>query len=190
MAVPKTLHIGRPCMPAASAGRGRLACRRAAGWAGWEGREGHGGLGGRPPGACTPGSGRGKGDLHPAALPPRPRCGVVPRAGVLGWAGGGGGGSEGGGGGGLKGAVGWLGPPLLAGSPYGPRRRGAENSIAFGSAPRREVDSQPFSPCARPAGSQTETHSLVFLSVADASLSSGVAFQCRPSSGRMVMQPT
>ena len=29
-----------------------------------------------------------------------------------------------------------------------------------------------------------------FLSVADASLSSGVAFHCRPSSGRMVMQPT
>ena len=27
----------------------------------------------------------------------------------------------------------------------------AIDSIAFGSAPRREVDSQPFSPCARPA---------------------------------------
>ena len=64
------------------------------------------------------------------------------------------------------------------------------NSVAFGSAPRREVDSQPFNPCARPAGSQTETHSLVFLSVTDASLSSGVALHCRPSSGRMVMQPT
>ena len=54
--------------------------------------EGHGGLGGRPPGACTPGSGRVEHDLHPAALPPRlhecadreprPSVGVVPRAGV------------------------------------------------------------------------------------------------------------
>ena len=47
------------------------------------------------------------------------------------------------------------------------------NSIAFGSAPRREADSQPISPLARPAVSQTETHSLGFLSVAHAAPSSG-----------------
>ena len=47
------------------------------------------------------------------------------------------------------------------------------NSIAFGSAPRREADSQPISQLARPAVSQTETHSLGFLSVADVALSSG-----------------
>ena len=64
------------------------------------------------------------------------------------------------------------------------------DSIAFGSAPRREVDSQPFSPCARPPVSHTETHSLGFLSVADASASSGATLHCSPSSGRMVMQPT
>ena len=40
------------------------------------------------------------------------------------------------------------------------------NSIAFGSAPRREADSQPINQLARPAVSQTETHSLGFLSVA------------------------
>ena len=78
-------------------------------------------------------------------------------------------------------------PPLPP--PLNPTPGQLKNSIAFGSAPRREVDSQPFSPCARPTVSQTETHSLVFLSVADASLSSGVAFHCMPSSGRMVMQP-
>ena len=65
-----------------------------------------------------------------------------------------------------------------------------ENSIAFGSAPRREVDSQPISPLARLAVSQTETHSLGFLSVADAAPSSGETFHLRPSSGRMVMQLT
>ena len=64
------------------------------------------------------------------------------------------------------------------------------NSIAFGSAPRREVDSQPISPLARPAVSQTETHSLGFLSVADTAPSSGEAVCLRPSSGRMVMQLT
>ena len=64
----------------------------------------------------------------------------------------------------------------------------AENSIAFGSAPRREVDSQPISPLARPAVSQTEAHSLGFLSVADAAPSSGETIRLRPSSGRMVMQ--
>ena len=64
------------------------------------------------------------------------------------------------------------------------------NSIAFGSAPRREVDSQPISPLARPAVSQTETHSLGFLSVADAAPGSGETFRLRPSSGRMVMQLT
>ena len=64
------------------------------------------------------------------------------------------------------------------------------NSIAFGSAPRREADSQPISPLARPAVSQTETHSLGFLSVADAAPSSGETFRLGASSGRMVMQPT
>ena len=34
------------------------------------------------------------------------------------------------------------------------------NSIAFGSAPRREADSQPISQLDRPAVSQTETHTL------------------------------
>ena len=43
------------------------------------------------------------------------------------------------------------------------------NSIAFGSAPRREAVSQ----LDRPAVSQTETHSLDFLSVADTGPSSG-----------------
>ena len=51
------------------------------------------------------------------------------------------------------------------------------NSIAFGGAPRREADSQPISPLARPVVSQTvsqtETHSLGFLSVADTAPSSG-----------------
>ena len=68
-----------------------------------------------------------------------------------------------------------------------------KNSIAFSSAPRRAVDSQPISPLARPAVSQTsptETHSLGFLSVADAAPSSGETFHLRPSSGRMVMQLT
>ena len=41
------------------------------------------------------------------------------------------------------------------------------NSIAFGSAPRREVDSQPISQLDRPAVRQTETHTLGFLLVAD-----------------------
>ena len=39
-----------------------------------------------------------------------------------------------------------------------------QNSIAFGSAPRREADSQPISPLDRQAVSQTETHTLGFLS--------------------------
>ena len=64
------------------------------------------------------------------------------------------------------------------------------NSIAFGCAPRREADSQPISPLARPAVSQTETHSLGFLSVADAAPSSGETIRLRASSGRIVMQPT
>ena len=72
------------------------------------------------------------------------------------------------------------------------------NSIAFGSAPRREVDSQPFSPCARPAGSQTETETeRFFLSVADAPLSSGRMVKQPPSScmisgsnpGRLFLTP-
>ena len=45
----------------------------------------------------------------------------------------------------------------------------AGNSTAFGSAPRREAVSQLH----RPAVSQTETHSLGFLSVADTCPSSG-----------------
>ena len=68
--------------------------------------------------------------------------------------------------------------------------RGSPNSIAFGSAPRREVGNQLISPLARPAGSQTEAHSLGFLSVADAAPSTGETFRLRPSSGRMVMQLT
>ena len=53
------------------------------------------------------------------------------------------------------------------------------NSIAFGSAPRREVDSQPIKQLDRPAVSQTETHTLGFLSslsVADTAISSRVYF--------------
>ena len=62
------------------------------------------------------------------------------------------------------------------------------NSIAFGSASRREVDSHPISPLARPAVSQPATHSLGFLSVADAGASSGETIHVRLSSGRIVMQ--
>ena len=51
------------------------------------------------------------------------------------------------------------------------------NSIAFGSAPRREADSQPISQLGRPAVSQTEAHSLGFLSVADSAASSGEEIQ-------------
>ena len=47
------------------------------------------------------------------------------------------------------------------------------NSIALGSAPRREADSQPLDQLAKPAVNQTETHSLGFLSVADPAPSSG-----------------
>ena len=65
-----------------------------------------------------------------------------------------------------------------------------ENSIAFGSAPRREVDSQPISPSgSKQAGSQTDTHSLGFLSVAQAAPSSREAHHLRASSGPVVMQP-
>ena len=53
-------------------------------------------------------------------------------------------------------------------------RKWSKNSIAFGSAPRREADSQPISQSARPAVSRTETHSLGFVSVADWAPSSGV----------------
>ena len=115
-----------------------------------------------------------------------------------------------GGGGGVYWKRGGVGGRTGVGRPprpsYGPRYPGAEiflslnplvpkawkkieNSIAFGSAPRREVDSQPFSPCARPAVSQTETRGLGFFSVADASPSSGATHHHRASSGRMVMQP-
>ena len=64
------------------------------------------------------------------------------------------------------------------------------NSIAFGSAPRREVDSHPITPVARPAVSHTEIHSLGFLSVADVAPSSGESHNLRTSSGRMVIQLT
>ena len=47
------------------------------------------------------------------------------------------------------------------------------NSIAFGSAPRREADSQPISQLDRPAVNQIETHTLGFLLVADTGPSSG-----------------
>ena len=50
---------------------------------------------------------------------------------------------------------------------------GTPNSIAFGSAPRREADSQPISQLARPAARQKETHRLGFVSVADSAPSSG-----------------
>ena len=46
-----------------------------------------------------------------------------------------------------------------------------------------------ISPLARPAVSHTETHSLGFLSVADAAPSSGETICLRSGSGRMVMQP-
>ena len=48
----------------------------------------------------------------------------------------------------------------------------SHNSIAAGSAPRREVDSQPISQLDRPAVSQRETHTVGFLSVADTGPSS------------------
>ena len=53
-----------------------------------------------------------------------------------------------------------------------------ENSIAFG-APRREVESQPISQLDRPAVSQTETHTLGFLSVADTGPSSRENNRCQ-----------
>ena len=52
---------------------------------------------------------------------------------------------------------------------FQPRQLNNGNCIAFGSAPRREAVSQ----LDRPAVSQTETHSLGFLSVADTAPSSG-----------------
>ena len=72
-----------------------------------------------------------------------------------------------------------------------PRGGGGDTgSIAFGSAPPREVDNQPIRPLPRPAVSQKETHGLDFLLVADAAPSSGETFHLRTSSGRMVMQLT
>ena len=56
---------------------------------------------------------------------------------------------------------------------------GAQNSIAFGSAPRREVDSQPISQLDRPAVRQTETHTLGFLLVADTLWSSREHCSCQ-----------
>ena len=47
------------------------------------------------------------------------------------------------------------------------------NSVAFGSAPRREADSQPIGQLDRLAVSQTKTHTLGFLSVADTGPSNG-----------------
>ena len=66
---------------------------------------------------------------------------------------------------------------------------GYESEILLPSAVHLE-ERLTVSPCARPAVSHTETHSLGFLSVADASLSSGATLHRRPSSGRMVTQPT
>ena len=51
-----------------------------------------------------------------------------------------------------------------------------QNSIAFGSAPRREAYSQLISQLDRPAVSQTETHTLGFLSVVDTGPSSGETY--------------
>ena len=48
----------------------------------------------------------------------------------------------------------------------------ALNSIAFGSAPRREAGTQPIRQLDRPAVSPTETHTLGFLSVADTAANS------------------
>ena len=62
------------------------------------------------------------------------------------------------------------------------------NSIAFGSAPRGEADSQPISQLDRPAVSQTETHTLGFLSVADTGPRSGENNCSQVGSARMVMQ--
>ena len=81
--------------------------------------------------------------------------------------GGGGGTCLSGGGGGGAGAPGEGGggagePPPPAGT-Y-PTNRETDNSIAFGSARRREADSQPISQLGRPAVSQTETHSWGFVS--------------------------
>ena len=60
---------------------------------------------------------------------------------------------------------------VLAPCAYGAKY--LNNSIAFSRAPRREADSQPISQLARLAVSQTETHGLGFLSVADSAPSSG-----------------
>ena len=49
-----------------------------------------------------------------------------------------------------------------------------KNSIAFGSAPRREADSQPISQLARPAVSQSDKNTQFgFFAVADSVLSTG-----------------
>ena len=71
-----------------------------------------------------------------------------------------------------------------------PRISLGQNSIAFSNAPRREADSPPISPLAGPAVSQTETHGLGFLSLADAAPSNGENFRLRASCGRMVMHLT
>ena len=64
------------------------------------------------------------------------------------------------------------------------------NSIAFGSAPRREADSQPISQLARPAVSQTETHSQGCCQWQTRLQAVGRKVILQASSGRMVMQPT
>ena len=75
-------------------------------------------------------------------------------------------------------------PSALTGMPTPP------NLIAFGSAPRRQVDGQPIRPLDRRAVNQTETHILGFLSVANAAPSNGEAMCLRGSSGGMVMPLT
>ena len=62
--------------------------------------------------------------------------------------------------------------PQPAYAVFHPRQLKNGNSIAFGGAPRREVDSQPISQLDRPAVRQTETHTLGFLLVADTLCSS------------------
>ena len=91
MAVQTTPYIGKPgmqCTPGRVCGPGGspVAVPR-------NGRGGAGGAGGGGGGSQWPHRKTARGDLHPAVLPPRPhvlvgckprpRCGVVPRAGVL-----------------------------------------------------------------------------------------------------------
>ena len=72
------------------------------------------------------------------------------------------------------------------------------NSIAFGSAPRREADSQPISQLVRQAVSQTvsrasrqaDRNTVWGFSVADLASSSGENRYCQNENGRTAMHPT